>query len=118
MAASAPATPPSPGPVGITTITRRAIATPMAPRAPASSTEPDTSDLHHDDLAHPQRPNHHQHPGADQHAYAERGGVERTHVARPGKEQPAAHEQRQPDQDVSGQPSLRAECPNMAAQAR
>src|SRR6266567_1347980 len=108
-------TPCWPDRAGRMTIVSAAIAIPSAPSPPASSTEPGTSHLHVDDLAHPERAEYDARHRAAEHEHPGRGRVERAHVGRAAVEEPRAHARRQADDDVPGQPSLGAERPYLAA---
>src|SRR5215470_4961484 len=109
MAASDWVTPPCPARAGRAATPSRAIASASAHSPPSRITVEDTSHLYLDELAHPERADHDEHRAADEHDQSEQGGVQRLHVARVAVEEPPADQQGQRDEDVGGQPSLRAE---------
>src|SRR5215471_1140886 len=116
MAASDCATPPCPARAGRAAIPSNAMASASAPSPPASSTAEDTSHLYLDELAHPERADHDEHPGADEHDQTSQGGVQRPHIVRVAVEEPAAHHDGHGDQHVGGQPPLGAERAHLTPQ--
>src|SRR5690349_15115193 len=87
-----------------------------APSPAISTTWADISDLHPDDLAHPQGSDHQRDDEDDEHRTAERVGIERPQVPRPYEVQVQREDQRQGGQDVRRQPALRREHPDLPAQ--